>query len=309
MKVLACDGIDPAALKRIRAAGHDVVEAKGLAAPDLINALKGVQGLLVRSATKVTAEVLAGAPDLRVVVRAGTGLDNVDRAAADARGVLVRNTPNANSVSVAEITFALLLGLERHVASAAADLRAGRWEKSKYQGREINGRTLGIVGFGRIGREVATRARAFGMHVIAYDPLVKTAPAGFDWVRIADYDTVLRECDVLTLHVPLNEGTRHSLSTREFGLMKPDAVLVNASRGGVVDEVALHAALSTGRLRAAATDVFEKEPASADHPLLALPNVLALPHLGASTSEAQQRAGLDAADELLTVLGSPMTPR
>ena len=307
MKVLACDGIDPAAVKRIRDAGHEVVEAKGLAAPDLIIALKGVHGLMVRSATKVTAEVLAATPDLRVVVRAGTGLDNVDRAAAEARGVVVRNTPNANSVSVAEITFALLLGLERHVASAGSDLRAGRWEKTKYQGREVCGRMLGIVGFGRIGREVATRARAFGMNVIAFDPLLKSPPAGFDWVKIADYDTVLRECDVLTLHVPLTDSTKHSLSTREFGLMKPDAVLVNASRGGVVDEAALHAALTTGKLRAAATDVFEKEPAPADHPLLSLPNLLAMPHLGASTSEAQKRAGLDAADALLEVLAGAQT--
>ncbi len=307
MKVLACDGIDPAAVKRIRDAGHEVVEAKGLAAPDLIKALKGVHGLMVRSATKVTAEVLAATPDLRVVVRAGTGLDNVDRAAAEARGVLVRNTPNANSVSVAEIMFALLLGLERHVASAASDLRAGRWEKTKYQGREICGRTLGIVGFGRIGREVATRARAFGMIVIAFDPLLKSSPAGFDWVKLADYDTVLRECDVLTLHVPLTDSTKHSLSTREFGLMKPDAVLVNASRGGVVDEAALYTALTTGKLRGAAIDVFEKEPAPADHPLLSLPNLLAMPHLGASTSEAQKRAGLDAADALLEVLAGAQT--
>ena len=307
MKVLACDGIDPAAVKRIRDAGHEVVEAKGLAAPDLINALKGVHGLMVRSATKVTAEVLAATPDLRVVVRAGTGLDNVDRVAAEARGVLVRNTPNANSVSVAEIMFALLLGLERHVASAASDLRAGRWEKTKYQGREICGRTLGIVGFGRIGREVATRARAFGMIVIAFDPLLKSSPAGFDWVKLADYDTVLRECDVLTLHVPLTDSTKHSLSTREFGLMKPDAVLVNASRGGVVDEAALYTALTTGKLRGAAIDVFEKEPAPADHPLLSLPNLLAMPHLGASTSEAQKRAGLDAADALLEVLAGAQT--
>jgi D-3-phosphoglycerate dehydrogenase len=304
MRVLACDGIDPSAVQRIRDAGHDVVEAKGLAAPDLLTALKGVHGLLVRSATKVTAEVLAGAPDLRVVVRAGTGLDNVDTAAADARGVVVRNTPDANTVSVAEIAFGMLLALERHLAEAAADLRAGRWEKSKYAGREIFGRTLGVVGFGRIGREVANRARAFGMSVLAFDELVRKSPAGFEWVRQADRDTLLRESDVITLHLPLTEHTRHSLSTREFGLMKPDAVLVNASRGGVVDETALHAALTTGRLRAAAIDVFEREPAPPDHPLLRLPNVLALPHLGASTSEAQRRAGTDAAAALLEALAA-----
>jgi D-3-phosphoglycerate dehydrogenase len=309
VRVLACDGIDPSAVRRIREAGHDVVEAKGLAAPDLLTALKGVQGLLVRSATKVTAEVLAGAPDLRVVVRAGTGLDNVDRAAADARGVQVRNTPDANTISVAEITFGMLLSLERHLAPAAADLKAGRWEKSKYAGREIFGRTLGVIGFGRIGREVAGRARAFGMHVLVFDELVQKGPAGFEWVRHVDRDTLLRESDVVTLHVPLTAGTRHSLSTREFGLMKPDAVLVNASRGGVVDEAALYTALTTGKLRAAAIDVFEHEPAPADHPLLGLPNVLALPHLGASTSEAQHRAGTDAADALIEVLGSVAHPR
>jgi len=304
VKVLACDGIDPSAVRRIREAGHEVIEAKGLAAPDLLTALKGVQGLLVRSATKVTADVLAGAPELRVIVRAGTGLDNVDRAAADARGVVVRNTPDANTISVAEITFGMLLALERHLAEAAADLRAGRWEKSKYAGRELFGRTLGVIGFGRIGREVADRARAFGMSVLAYDELVRKGPAGYEWVRHVDRDTLLRESDVVTLHVPLTDGTRHSISTRELELMKPDAVLVNASRGGVVDETSLHAALTAGRLRAAAIDVFEREPAPADHPLLRLPNVLALPHLGAATREAQRRAGTDAAAALLEALGT-----
>jgi D-3-phosphoglycerate dehydrogenase len=304
VKVLACDGIDPAAVKRIREAGHEVIEAKGLAAPDLLTALKGCQGLLVRSATKVTADVLAGAPDLRVVVRAGTGLDNVDRAAADARGVVVLNTPDANTISVAEITFGMLLALERHLASAAADLRAGRWEKSKYAGRELFGRTLGVIGFGRIGREVANRARAFGMSVLVFDELVRKGPAGFEWVRHVEREALLREADVVTLHVPLTERTRHSLSTREFASMKPDAVLVNASRGGVVDETALHDALTSGRLRAAAIDVFEREPVLPDHPLLRLPNVLALPHLGASTSEAQRRAGVDASAALLEALAS-----
>jgi D-3-phosphoglycerate dehydrogenase len=308
VNVLACDGIDPAAVARIRGAGHDVVEAKGLAAPDLLTALRGVQGLLVRSATKVTAEVIAGAPDLRVVVRAGTGLDNVDRKAAESRGVIVRNTPNANSVAVAELVFGMLLGFERRIVDAAADLRGGRWEKTKYQGREIADRTMGIIGFGRIGQEVAKRARAFGMTVIAYDPIVTAGPAGYEWVRHVSRETLLREADVLTLHVPLTDDTRHSIGARELALVKADAVLVNASRGGVVDETALHAALVEGRLRGAAIDVFEEEPARANHPLLPLPNVIPLPHLGASTSEAQRRAGFDAADILLETLAS-LSPR
>jgi D-3-phosphoglycerate dehydrogenase len=302
MKVLACDGIDPAAVRLIREAGHEVTEAKGLSAKDLVIALKGVHGLLVRSATKVTADVLAAVPELRVVVRAGTGLDNVDQSAAEARGVVVRNTPSANTLSVAELTFAMLLALERHVAEAAADLREGRWEKTKYVGRELHGRTLGMIGFGRIGREVALRARAFGMPVLAHDPRVQIAPAGFDWVKMTDRDSVLGDCDVLTLHVPLTDDTRHSIGAREFALMQPGAVLVNASRGGVVEETALLAALKSGRLRAVALDVFEKEPAPADHPLLRLPNVLPLPHLGAATAEAQQRAGTDAAAILIEVL-------
>lgn len=301
-RVLACDGIDAAAVQRIRDAGHEVVEAKGLAGAALVAALDGVHGLLVRSATKVTAEVAAGAKSLKVVVRAGTGLDNVDRAACEQHGIAVRNTPNANSVSVAELTFALLLSLERHVAPAAADLRNGRWEKTKYAGHEIAGRTLGILGFGRIGREVALRARAFGMQVIAHDPMVHAAPAGFDWVGMPGRDGLFSGCDVLTLHVPLTPETRHSIGAREFALMRPGSILINASRGGVVDESALHAALTGGPLRAAAVDVFESEPAPADHPLLALPNVLALPHLGASTAEAQRRAGNDAVDTLLEVL-------
>jgi D-3-phosphoglycerate dehydrogenase len=257
---------------------------------------------MVRSATKVTAEVLAAASDLRVVVRAGTGLDNVDRAAAEARGVIVRNTPDANTISVAELTFALLLALERHVANAAADLRAGRWEKTRYQGREIAGRTIGILGFGRIGRAVARRAHAFEMNVLAFDEDIPSG--GPDWVHHVGRDELLAKADVITLHLPLTSSTKHSFSSREFGLMKPDAVLINASRGGVVDEAALLVALNTGKLRAAAIDVFEKEPALSDHPLLALPNVLPLPHLGASTAEAQRRAGTDAAAVLLEALAA-----
>jgi len=304
VRVLACDGIDPEAVRLVRDAGHEVVQAKGLAAPDLLTALRGVHGLMVRSATKVTAEVLAGSPDLRVIVRAGTGLDNVDRAAAESRGIIVRNTPDANTVSVAELTFAMLLALERHVVDAATELRAGRWEKSRYQGRELAGRTLGVLGFGRIGRAVARRAHAFGMLVCVYDEHVSRGPDGFEWVRHVDKDTLLGEADAITLHLPLSSRTRHLLGSREFELVKPDAVLVNASRGGVVDETALYAALATGRLRAAAVDVFEKEPAPADHPLLRLPNVLPLPHLGASTAEAQRRAGTDAAAALLEALAA-----
>ena len=303
MKVLACDKVDPAAIAMLRGAGHDVAEANALKGADLIAALAGVKGLVVRGATKVTGDVIRACPDLRAIVRAGTGLDNVDRAAAEERGIRVMNTPNANSVSVAELVFGLLLALERHIVPAAADLRRGVWEKSKYQGRELSGRTLGVLGFGRIGREVATRARAFDLSVIAHDPQYGTASEGFGWVREVSRDELFRSADILTLHVPLTAGTRDSIGARELGLMKHDAVLVNCARGGVVNEAALHAALAAGTIRAAASDVFATEPPG-ESPLLALPNFLPLPHLGASTAEAQKRAGTDAAALLIEALAA-----
>ena len=301
MRVLACDKVDAAAIAMLRAAGHEVAEGNALKGAELIAALDGVQGLLVRGATRVTGDVLRACPGLRVVVRAGTGLDNVDCAAAAECGTLVMNTPNANTISVAELTFGLMLALERHIVPAATDLRRGVWEKSKYQGRELCGRTLGILGFGRIGREVATRARAFDLTVLAHDPLYDSSSEGFTWVHAVPRDELFAASDILTLHVPLTDGTRGSVGAREFGLMKPDAILVNCSRGGVVDEPSLLAALKGGRLRGAATDVFTEEP-PVGSPLLSLPNLLPLPHLGASTAEAQKRAGTDAAQRLIEAL-------
>ena len=301
MKVLACDKVDASAIAMLRAAGHEVTEGNALKGADLVAALAGVQGLLVRGATRVTGDVLRACPGLKVVVRAGTGLDNVDRAAATECGTLVMNTPNANTVSVAELTFGLMLALERHIVPAASDLRGGVWEKSKYQGRELSGRTLGILGFGRIGREVATRARAFDLTVIAHDPLYDATSEGFAWVRAVSRDDLFAGADILTVHVPLVAATRDSIGAREFALMPQGAILVNCSRGGVVNEAALFAALSGGRLRAAATDVFAEEPPGAS-PLLELPNLLPLPHLGASTAEAQRRAGTEAAQRLIDAL-------
>ncbi|MBI5710513.1 MAG: phosphoglycerate dehydrogenase, partial [Candidatus Eisenbacteria bacterium] len=208
MKVLVADRLDPAAVARLREAGHEVLERSGLAGAALVEALRGVSAILVRGATRVTAEVLRGSPSLRVVVRAGTGLDNVDVAVARELGVFVSNTPAANAVSVAELTFGLLLALERHLVPAAGDLRRGVWEKTRYQGRELAGRRLGLVGFGRIGREVALRARAFGLEVEWSDPLVAAAPAGFEWTRGLALAELLTRADILSLHVPLTPVTR-----------------------------------------------------------------------------------------------------
>ena len=302
MKALISDALAPAAAETLRAAGHEVVVKTGLKPDELIAALQGCQALLVRGATKVTAEVVRAAPELRVVARAGTGLDNIDVAAARERDITVLNTPAANAISVAELTFALMLALERHLVDACADLRRGRWEKAKYSGREIAGKRLALVGFGRIGREVATRARAFTMDVTAYDPVLSAWPAGFEWARrAATLDELLAAADYVSLHVPLGPGTRHLIGARELSLMHRQAVLVNCARGGTVDEVALHAALASGALRGAALDVFATEPPG-ESPLLALPNVIATPHLGASTLEAQDRAGVEAAELVVEAL-------
>jgi D-3-phosphoglycerate dehydrogenase len=303
VRVLVSDRLDDTAVARLRAAGHDVVERTGLKEPELIEVLQTCQGLIVRGATKVTAGVLRGAPSLRVVVRAGTGLDNVDLPVARERGVTVANTPAANAIAVAELVFGLMLVLERHLAAAAGDLKRGHWEKTKYQGRELAGRTLGLLGFGRIGREVALRARAFAMEVIACDPLLPQWPIGYEWVQPVTLDELLAGCDALSLHVPLVPETRARIGARELALMRPDAILVNCARGGVVDEAALEAALSGGALRGAALDVFATEPPG-DLPLLALPNVIATPHLGASTAEAQRRAGMEAAEIMIHQLAS-----
>ena len=303
MRVLIADALDAIAVSRLSAAGHEVVERKGLAGAELIEALQGCQGLIVRGATKVTAQVLRASPSLRVVVRAGTGVDNIDVTVAREGGVTVANTPAANAISVAELVFGLVLARERHVAAAASDLRRGTWEKTKYAGRELCGRTLGLLGFGRIGREVALRARAFGMDVIACDPVLPQWPSGYEWVAPVTLEELLRGCDVLSLHVPLTPETRGSIGARELSLMRPEAILVNCARGGVVDEAALLAALQAGALRGAALDVFEREPPG-EHPLLALPNVVATPHLGASTAEAQRRAGLEAAVVMIEALAA-----
>lgn len=301
MKILVSDPIDATAVARLRAAGHEVLELHGLKGDALIETLAGCAALLVRGATKVTGDVLRGATDLRVVVRAGAGLDNVDAKVAAERGIQVLNTPGANSVSVAELVFGLMIGFERHLVPAASSLRAGQWERTRYAGRELAGRRMGLIGFGRIGREVAKRARAFDMTVAAHDPLITSWPASLEVKGPLTLDELLSTSDVVSLHLPLTDETRNRIGERELALMKPDALLINAARGGLVDEAALEAALTSGRLRGALLDVFAAEPPG-NHPLLALPNVLATPHLGASTEAAQARAGDEAVTLLLEAL-------
>ncbi len=303
MRILVSDPMDAAALARLRAAGHEVLERPGLQGEALVAALEGCGALLVRGGTRVTGEVLRAAGTLQIVVRAGTGLDNIDAAAARERGIVVANTPGANRVSVAELVFGLLLAFERHIPAAAASLAGGAWERARFSGRELAGRTFGIVGFGRIGREVAVRARAFDMTVLGFDPLLTRWPDGYEWVERHTLGRLLAESDIVSLHIPLEPGTRGLIGARELAQMRPGALLVNAARGGIVDEAALAEALAAGRLRGALLDVFASEPATGN-PLLARPEVLATPHLGASTAEAQSRAGDEAATVLLDAIAA-----
>ena len=303
MRVLVADTLDETSLQRLRDAGHEVASGKGLQGAELAKALDGSRALIIRSATRVTAEVLRSSPTLKVVVRAGSGLDNVDVAVARRQGIAVFNTPAANAVSVAELVFGLLIALERHIVDAASSMREARWEKSRFGGRELSGRRLSLVGFGRIGREVATRAKAFGMTVCAYDPVLESWPADFAWVRRVTLDQALEQADVLSMHVPFTTETRGMIGAAELERLPDGAIVVNLARGGLVDEAALATALTGDRLRGAVLDVFSSEPPGAN-PLLALPNVIATPHLGASTIEAQRRAGTEAAEIVLEALAT-----
>jgi D-3-phosphoglycerate dehydrogenase len=306
LRALVADALGPAAERVLLEGGFEVRTETGLAGGALVSALAGRQALLVRGQTKVTAEVLAGAKDLCVVARAGAGVDNVDTAAARAAGVAVFNAPGANAVSVAELTWGLIFSLLRHIPEADTTTRSGRWEKGRLAGVEINGRTLGVVGLGFIGREVARVGVALGCHVLGFDPDPAAAPilAGVERV---DLERIFEEADIVSLHAPLAPETRHMASAARLARMKRGAYLVNAARGGLIDEAALAAALTSGHLAGAALDVFESEP-PVDSLLFALPNVVLTPHLGAATAEAQERAALMAAEAVRAHLAGGHPP-
>jgi D-3-phosphoglycerate dehydrogenase len=284
--VLVADALSGADLEPLRAAGITVQDRAGLDARELAAILPGFEGLLVRSRTRVTAELLERPGRLRVIGRAGVGVDNIDLDAATRASVVVMNTPQGNVTAAAEHTIALLFALCRHIPEACAALRAGRFEQKPFLGVEIAGKTLGVVGLGRIGREVARRARALGMRVIGYDPLLAEDSARDLDVTLLALEELLREADVVTLHVPATPATRHLIDRARLAAMKRGARLLNVARGGIVDEQALLDALERDHLAGAALDVFESEP-PAFGPLIHHPKVVATPHLGASTVEAQ----------------------
>jgi D-3-phosphoglycerate dehydrogenase len=297
-KILIADGMDKEALDLLRGVpGFEVSVNKGMSEADLVQTVPGFSAVVVRSASKITRPVIEAGKDLKVLVRAGIGLDNIDSAAAKEKGIVVANTPAATSISVAEHTFGLMLGAVRNHAKAVLSMKAHKWDKKALEGTELYGKTLGIIGCGRIGIEVAKRALAFGMKVLVYDVIpVKTDVA----VKQVPLEELLAAADLITLHVP--KQAKPILGEAEFAKMKNGVIIVNVARGGVVDEKALLGALNAGKVRAAALDVYDKEPPE-DFSLVDHPNVIPIPHLGAAAVEGQQRAGLEVVRILKERLG------
>jgi D-3-phosphoglycerate dehydrogenase / 2-oxoglutarate reductase len=304
--VLIAEELSPATVEAL-GPDFEIRHCNGADRTDLLSAIADADAILVRSATKVDAEALAAAPRLQVVARAGVGLDNVDVRAATHSGVMVVNAPTSNIVSAAELAIGLLLAAARHISAASASLRAGEWKRSRFTGIELYEKTLGIVGLGRIGVLVAQRLAAFGMDVIAYDPYVQAGRAAQMGVRLVDLDTLLAESDFISVHLPKTPETLGLIGTDELARVKPSLVLVNAARGGIVDEGALYAALKEGRIAAAGVDVYAHEPCT-DSPLFELENVVATPHLGASTDEAQEKAGIAVARSVRLALSGELVP-
>lgn len=291
MKVLVSDPIAAEGVQILKDAGLEVVEKPGLSPEELAKVIPGFDGIIVRSATKVTKDVIEAADSLKVIGRAGIGLDNVDRETAKQKGIKVVNTPTATSISVAELALGMMFAAARRIAQATASTKAGKWEKKKFKGFELFGKKLGIIGIGRIGTEVAKRAQALGMEVIAYDPQVKSN----DYAKLVDLNTLLKDSDYITLHIPRTKETEHILNKTAFDKMKDGVVIINCARGGVVDETALYDALQSGKVRIAGIDVYENEPAK-ENTLFELDQVILTPHIGAQTKEGQTRAGTQIAE-------------
>jgi D-3-phosphoglycerate dehydrogenase len=300
-RVLITDPVVPECVALLEAEpGVQVDFEPGLPASDLLRRIADSDALIVRSGTQVTREVIEAGTRLKVIARAGTGVDNVDVEAATRRGVLVMNAPSGNTIAAAEHTLSLMLALARAIPAADRSVKAGEWQRGRFLGVELYGKTLGILGYGRIGREVARRAAAFGMRVLIHDPFVTPEPTetAFQFRVLPE---VLGEADFVTLHVPFTSHTRHLIDEAALAHLKPGARLVNVSRGGVVDEAALRRALEAGRLAGAALDVFEEEPPAKGDPLIQRADVVATPHLGASTKEAQELVAITVAEQLLDV--------
>ncbi len=307
MKILIADRISPIGVDLFRAeAGFEVIEAYGSTLEQLLEQVKDVDAIALRSDTRVTAEVLAAAPQLKVIGRAGVGVDNIDIEAATDRGVIVMNTPTGNTLATAELTFTHMLCGTRPIVQASAGMRAGRWDRKQFTGSELSEKVLGILGMGRIGAEVAKRAQAFNMTVLAYDPYLTESRAKTLGVKLSTFDEVIEHADYITVHMPLTADTQHMLNSDAFARMKDGVRVFNCARGGIIDEAALIQALDSGKVAAAGLDVYENEPPPADSPLRQIENLVLTPHLGASTQEAQENVGIDVAKQMIEALKGQM---
>ena len=304
-KVLVADPIAPEGIELLKKVAEVDVKI-GLPKEELAAIISEYDALAVRSETKVTADIIAAAKNLKIIGRAGVGVDNIDVEAATNRGILVVNSPEGNTFAAAELTVAMLLALARHIPQADSALRGGKWDRKKYMGSEVYGKTLGVIGLGKIGREVAKRLQSFEMTVLGYDPYLKPEQAEALGIKLVDLDTLYKESDYITVHVPKTKETTGMINAEKIALMKPTVRLVNVARGGILDEAAVAEAARSGRIAGAAIDVFTTEPAPADNPLLGIPNIITTPHLGASTEEAQVNVAIDIAEQIADVLaGKP----
>jgi D-3-phosphoglycerate dehydrogenase / 2-oxoglutarate reductase len=306
-RILVTESIADGGLDRLRKAGHTVDVQEGLSPAQLVEAVSGAHALIIRSATKVTPEVLDAASDLIVVGRAGIGLDNVDVPYATAKGVMVVNAPQSNVISAAEQAMGLLMASARNIPQAHAALVNGKWERSKWEGVELFGKTVGIVGLGRVGALVATRCAAFGMHVIAFDPYVGEERARAMGVELLPLADVVKRSDFLSVHLPKTKDTNGLINAELLKTAKPDLRIINTARGGIVNETDLYQAIRDGVIAGAGLDVFEEEPTTVS-PLFELPSVVVTPHLGASTREAQDKAGDTIADMVLLAMAGEFVP-
>ncbi len=302
MKVGVCDAIANEGVELLKSKGIEVVDLTNVPKEELKNHVGDLDAIIVRSATKVRKEIIDAAKKLKVIGRAGVGLDNIDVEYAKSKGIKVLNTPGATSISVAELTIGLILAVMRKVAYGDREMRNGAWPKKKCKGIEMYGKTLGIIGIGRIGKEVAKRAHAFGMKVIYYDAHhINDEQAAELGVEFRELDDLLKESDVVTLHIPLVPETKHLINRERINIMKDGAILINAARGGIVDENALYEALKSGKLYGAALDVYENEPLK-ESKLFELDNIVMTPHIGAQTKEGQARSGVEIAEKIAQVL-------
>lgn len=300
-KVLISDKMSANCVAALRKHAIEVEYKPGLAAADLLEEIASYDGLIVRSATKVTSKIIDRAEKLKVIGRAGSGVDNIDVPKASEKGIAVLNSRGGNTISAAEHTFAMMISLARNIPAAHISMRDGKWERSAFTGVELFGKKLGIIGLGQIGKEVAKRAQVFGMKIFSYDPFLADSDFTSLDITQASVEDILRQCDFMTLHLPINAETRNLISDKAFDICNPQLRMINVARGGIIDEVALVRAIKGKKIAGAAIDVFAEEPPG-DTPLSHFANVITTPHLGASTIDAQERIAVEIADNVVSYL-------